>query len=365
MRMYHVQAIGLAFGLAIASSMAFGIDTYSPHDEMLKAYLALPQGERRVKFADEDYRKNVFMGPVPKVDGHRVRTGHQRTVPLTWSGNAKEKYTVRVVEKSTGKAVLEQTVKGLSCRIDSLEIGRAYSWSVDHGVTNRGEFAIAAEPPRLVYMPSVGNSRDLGGWVGLDGKRVRQGRIFRSAMLEAIRDGKRYSKVKPEDAEVIVRRYGIKTELDLRSSSEIQGIDSSVLGPSVKWVNIHGGFYAGALGERGQKEIREIFTLLLDESRYPILYHCAAGQDRTGTLSFLLNGLLGVSEDDLFKDWEMSGMANPRPNFVHEKCIDKFVGPLKQTYPAPTIRESCEKFARACGVTDDEIVRFRKLMLEP
>jgi len=347
-------------------SVTVGIETYSPHDDMLKAFLALPQAERRAKFMDADYRKNVFSGPAPKIDGHRVRTGHQRTVPLAWNGDAKAKYTVRVADKDTGTVAFEQTVKGPSCRVDSLEIGRTYNWSAENGgTTNRGEFAIAAEPPRLVYLPSVGNSRDLGGWVGLDGRRVRQGRIYRSAMLESVRNGKRFTKVKPEDAEVIVRRYGIRTELDLRSGSEVTGIDSSVLGPTVKWVNIHGGFYSGVFCERGHKEIREIFTLLLDESRYPILYHCAAGQDRTGTLSFLLNGLLGVSEDDLFKDWEMSGMANPRPNFVHEKCIDKFVGPLKQTYPAPTIRESCEKLVRDCGVTDEEIARFRKLMLEP
>ena len=75
--------------------------------------------------------------------------------------------------------------------------------------------------------------------------------------------------------------------------------------------------------------------------------------------------LLGVSEDDLFRDWEMSGLANPSARFVHEKCIDKFVMELKKEYPAPTVRESCEKFVRACGVTDEEIARVRKFMLEP
>jgi len=359
-----MSSMMLAAGLMLAGSLAFGVETYSPHDDMLNAYLALPQAERRVKFANEDYRKNTFTGVPAKVDGHRVRTGHQRVVPLEWTGNAKEKYTVRITDKATGAVVLEETVKGNKYRVDSLQIGRTYCWSVTN-TTDRGEFTIAAEPPRLVYMPSVGNSRDLGGWVGLNGRRVRQGRLYRSAMLEGIRDGKRSSKVKPEDAALILRRFGIKTELDLRSEDEVKGIDSSVLGPTVKWVNIHGGFYEGALGDRGKKENREIFTLLMDESRYPIVYHCAAGQDRTGTLSFWLNGLLGVSEDDLFKDWEMSGLANPKPKFVHEKCIDKFVTTLKKTYPAPTIRETCEQFARACGITDEEIARFRKMMLEP
>lgn len=365
--MMRIAALAVALaGLAGAGTSVFGMETYSPHDDGLNAFLALPAAERRTKFLDESYRKDVLASKPAKVNGHRVRTGHQRTVPLSWPGEAKGTYTVRVTDKSTGAVVLEVGTKGPSCNLDSLEIGRGYAWSVVDGTTtNSGEFAIVAEPPRLVYMPGVGNSRDLGGWVGLGGRRVRQGRIYRSGALESVKNGKRYSKVKPEDAAEIVRRYGIRTELDLRSESEIGGIDSSVLGPSVKWVNLHAGFYAGALCERGRKEYRAIFDLLLDELRYPIIYHCAAGQDRTGTLSFTLNALLGVSEDDLFRDWEMSGLANPSARFVHEKCIDKFVTELKKEYPAPTVRESCEKFVRACGVTDEEIARFRKFMLEP
>ena len=43
---------------------------------------------------------------------------------------------------------------------------------------------------------------------------------------------------------------------------------------------------------------------------YPAVFHCAAGADRTGTLAFLISGLLGVSRDDLTKDFELTSFSD-------------------------------------------------------
>ena len=40
---------------------------------------------------------------------------------------------------------------------------------------------------------------------------------------------------------------------------------------------------------------------IADENRYPVYIHCTGGADRTGTLAFLINALLGVGEDDLIR----------------------------------------------------------------
>ena len=37
-----------------------------------------------------------------------------------------------------------------------------------------------------------------------------------------------------------------------------------------------------------------------------VYFHCAEGADRTGTLAFLIEALLGVSESDLSKDYELT-----------------------------------------------------------
>ena len=37
-----------------------------------------------------------------------------------------------------------------------------------------------------------------------------------------------------------------------------------------------------------------------------IYFHCTIGSDRTGTLAYFLEGLLGVSEEDRLRDYEIS-----------------------------------------------------------
>jgi protein tyrosine/serine phosphatase len=49
--------------------------------------------------------------------------------------------------------------------------------------------------------------------------------------------------------------------------------------------------------------------VLADESNYPIFFHCAIGTDRTGTLAYLINGLLGVPEEDLYYDYCFSNFG--------------------------------------------------------
>ena len=41
----------------------------------------------------------------------------------------------------------------------------------------------------------------------------------------------------------------------------------------------------------------------------PVYFHCAIGRDRTGTLAFLLEGLLGMSKSDIYKDYELTNFS--------------------------------------------------------
>ena len=48
---------------------------------------------------------------------------------------------------------------------------------------------------------------------------------------------------------------------------------------------------------------RAFFEILLDESNYPLLYHCTAGKDRTGFATLLLLAALGVNRQTIIEDY--------------------------------------------------------------
>lgn len=138
---------------------------------------------------------------------------------------------------------------------------------------------------------------------------------------------------------------------------------TTLLGPGVKWVNESFAAYDFIDSpSRGKGPFRRIFRLFTDERSYPVLMHCSGGRDRTGTLAFLLNGLLGVSEDDLCRDWEATVFADGGTTFTSDR-LQRLLDYLK-TYPGDTLQSRVELYAKSCGVTEPEIAAFRKLMLE-
>jgi hypothetical protein len=99
--------------------------------------------------------------------------------------------------------------------------------------------------------------------------------------------------------------------------------------------------------------------------------HCQGGCDRTGTLSFLLLGLLGVSESDLAKEYELSsfssiGFGRLRTTTAVVDTYD-YVGMVEalKAYSGNTITDKFFNFATTgCGISTETITAFRNLMLE-
>ena len=50
--------------------------------------------------------------------------------------------------------------------------------------------------------------------------------------------------------------------------------------------------------------------------------------------------------------------------FNHWNYIGGLERYLDEAFPKMSVQKQCEAYAKACGITDDEIVRFRALMLE-
>ena len=146
----------------------------------MKAYLAQPRAEREKQFADPAERKRIAkFGDRP-----------QKTL-LSWNcaaaGATGVVWSVKVQRAKDGAVVFTAKTSKSSVEIDNLEIACAYKWRVKGKVGDgaqlraEGTFRTEDTAPRLIHLSRVHNVRDLGGRVGLNGRRVRQGRVYRSA----------------------------------------------------------------------------------------------------------------------------------------------------------------------------------------
>ena len=351
-------------------------------------------------------------------------------VPLAWTG-AKGGVEVSVRRARDGRVVFATNAVDLAkVEIDNLEIACAYTWRVaDAEGADEAVFTTEDYAPRFIRVPKIENLRDLGGRIGLGGRRVRQGLVYRSVglnenarrvylstkQLEAAyadgsleqllatttdlnlkptdvkkyvakirgyiktdthlpdRYGKRFlltaklkpgaERLTPETRAYMTDVLGIRTDLDLRSFAEVFGMEGSPLGPKAKWVHIPFSAYGGMGETEGKEPFKKAFRVFLDEANYPIDFHCIAGADRTGSLAFILNGLLGVAEEDLYRDWETTAFTARSKGFNHKERFDRLVK-VFDAFSGETINARIEAYVLSLGFTAADIAKFRAIMLE-
>jgi protein tyrosine/serine phosphatase len=214
-----------------------------------------------------------------------------------------------------------------------------------------------ASTPRLLSVDGIVNVRDIGGWQTTDGYVVRQGLLYRGSELDGA--------VKPEfclTAEGLRQMrevLGIRSDLDLRyQDDDLQHI--SPLGADITYIYYDAPSYTGVFKPNRQNMVRRLFADLADESNYPVYLHCTYGVDRTGTFCYLLEALLGVSEEDLQRDYELSTLYY---TWVASKDREDFLAELK-TREGNTLQEKTETFLLECGVTPEQIAAIRDIFLE-
>ena len=337
-------------------------------------------------------------------------------VKLQWKGCATN-YLVTVRRASDGKVALAQVVATNCVEVDSLDIGTEWEWTV--AASNDclvSRFKTEDCTPRLVRMTGTSNCRDVGGRRGLGGRRIRQGLVYRTAGLNSnapleyytrdeilelekkgelvkmghhgrelhrkIAKGEKLSshasrnglvkrkcfapgRRRLSDHEVarILSFYGIRTDIDLRTDHECYGMTGSPLGPSVKWVHISYSAYTGAFTDAGRAITKKVFDVFMDEANYPIVFHCIGGADRTGTVAMLLEALLGVPEDELWRDYLTTGFGGGVSDPKHKQWFGATVKCLKE-YPGETLAEKAEAYFLKLGFTREDIRRLRERLLE-
>ena len=73
---------------------------------------------------------------------------------------------------------------------------------------------------------------------------------------------------------------------------------------------------------KARETVAKIFEHIKEADQKPIYYHCYGGADRTGTLGFLINGLLGVSYSDLVIDFELTSYSSINNEHIRSHLRD-------------------------------------------
>lgn len=215
-----------------------------------------------------------------------------------------------------------------------------------------------ANTPRMLSVDGACNMRDIGGWKTVNGKTIKQGMLYRSAEIDGAVNSK--YKISAEGINTLLTVLGIRTDMDLRSSSDNPN-GTDVLGTGVEHIYYNAPMYSDAFTDSGKKTMCRIFSDLADKSNYPVLLHCTHGMDRTGTVCYLLEALLGVGEEDLMREYQLSAFYHGTLWSLNE--MNEFIGQLK-SYEGATIQEKAESYLLSAGVTASEIASIREIYLE-
>ncbi len=240
-------------------------------------------------------------------------------VALTWTAEAADtidSYTVTVSKQadlSQPVYVLETTEP--AAEITNLERGTTYYWTVtvhcgEKAVTSRAaSFTTDTAGPRSLDVDGLSNARDCGGWATSDGGTVKQGLLYRCGRLNTSNIDTVRIEITDDGIHTLRDELGVRTELDLRGDEESVYLTQSPLGDGVSYYRIPME-WSGNILQLNEPQIRQVFSLLADEANYPLIVHCNIGTDRTGLICFLVNALLGVSEEDLCLDYAFSNFAS-------------------------------------------------------
>lgn len=310
-------------------------------------------------------------GDKSRVGSYNVSPPERRDQPapvaIRWTvpyGTASQQLYVSTSKKFKGIKPITLDANATSYDIYNLVPGKTYFYKVvalnskgkKLATTNAG-FATEGSL-RMIKVESGYNFRDLGGWNTASGKIIRYGMIYRSAEMNG-----KYELTSEDSA--IVRNIGILAELDLRSDGEAHDITVSRLGADVTYNRLSTGTYYLEGIKNNTTRFKEQMQFVFDmvKQNRPVVFHCHIGADRTGCLGFLIEGLLGVSESDIYKDYELttfSALGTPRGKGQIENMMDYI-----KTFNGNTLEEQFYSYCtQALGLSPQDIADFRNTMLQ-
>ena len=252
---------------------------------------------------------------------------------------------------------------------------------------------------RLVPLDGPANFRDIGGYETDHGKLVRTGRVFRSDSLSFMSDA---------DVVHVTEVLGLRTVIDLRANPEVEKFTHGPLETLVQlpvsvlhvpivdetrreyegrnadaWANGEvvplADVYLMMLNAFGHRFIA-VLNLIAAVDTQPLVFHCAAGKDRTGLVAMLVLSLLGVDPDVIAADYELTHDRMPILLERHQARAAAQEGAVaevaKQRWAVDAVamravieqlvteHGSVEDYVLANGMTGESVAALRSSLLE-
>ena len=201
------------------------------------------------------------------------------------------------------------------------------------------------------------NTRDLGGWA-CDGGKVKYGMLVRGGEPNEV------------DKDLMVNQVGIRTELQLLPKSESRhtysawGIDFYANPEETSYVA-----YSLSPKSLWKFYLQVVFDSVSHSK--PLYFHCGIGADRTGTIAVMLEALLGVSQSDIDKDYELTNFFTMSDSFQRRRNVDAYKNYIEQIKNFPlvggltdTFANHAISFAVSLGFTAEEINAYRNACID-
>ncbi|MDQ5973891.1 MAG: protein-tyrosine phosphatase [Actinomycetota bacterium] len=244
-----------------------------------------------------------------------------------------------------------------------------------------------AEP---LTIDGLANVRDLGGLTTQDGRRVRSRQVIRSdSPLGMTEQGQ-------TDLSAVVAPGLV---IDLRTSLEVEHEGYLIGHVPSRVINLpmnpqsgmtQEQFDAGAADNLVDDYVRSIeanaesmisaLRLIADQANRPVVIHCTAGKDRTGVLTAMLLGILGVDIETIVADYHVTqsnmgpilkrvrasrlyqdqGLASA-PSWIFEAEPDTMRAFLTHV---SALYGTAEGWALAKGLSMEDITRLRESLLD-
>ena len=248
---------------------------------------------------------------------------------------------------------------------------------------------MTTRPTRRIQIEGAYNVRDLGGYETTDGRYTTWKMFLRGDDVSTL----------PRSSQDALTDFGVRTVIDLRGVREIdsQADNAFSKSPHMRYRNVdivgdvaidtsdsnitrlkvHTS-YRNMLDLRGDK-FRDTLATMAEPDALPVLFHCVGGQDRTGLVSAILLGLVGVPNETIAEDYTLTA----------EYRIDAYLGSNRQpdTDPAQYTSEAyrarncppdvmldtldylddryggVEGYVKSVGVTDEQIATLLDALL--